>query len=38
MKKEQVIVKLGEGIPVANGVEIFSVERLSDVYLHITLI
>jgi hypothetical protein len=38
VKKDQVIVKLGEGIPVANGVEIFSVERLSDVYLHITLI
>jgi hypothetical protein len=38
MKKEQVIVRIGEGIPVANGVEIFSVEKLSDVYLHITLI
>jgi hypothetical protein len=37
IKKEQVIVKMGEGIPRANTVEIFSVERLSDVYLHITL-
>jgi len=37
VKKEQVIVRIGEGIPIANSVEIFSVERLSDVYLHIKL-
>lgn len=37
LKKEQVIVKPGEGIPVANEVDIFSNERLSDVYLHISL-
>jgi len=37
VKKEQVIVRIGEGIPIANSFEIFSVERLSDVYLHIKL-
>ncbi len=38
VKRDQVVIMTGEGMPRANTVEIFSVERLSDVYLHVTLL
>lgn len=37
IKRDQVVVMRGEGMPMANTADIFNVERLSDVYLHITL-
>lgn len=37
IKREQVIKRVGEGIPRANTVDIFNVERLSDIYLHVKL-
>jgi hypothetical protein len=36
-KECQCIVKEREGIPVANTVDIYSVDKISDIYLHITL-
>jgi len=36
-KESQCIVKEREGIPVANTVDIYSVDKISDIYLHITL-
>ena len=37
IKREQTILKRGEGIPLANKTVIFSVDALSDVYLHIAI-
>ena len=36
-KESQCIVKEREGIPVANDVDIYNVDKISDIYLHITL-
>lgn len=36
-KECQCIVKEREGIPVANTVDIYNVDKISDIYLHITL-
>jgi len=36
-KESQCIVREREGIPVANTVDIYNVDQLSDIYLHITL-
>jgi hypothetical protein len=37
IKREQFIVKEGEGIPVPNNDEMFNVDNRSDIYLHILL-
>lgn len=37
IKRDQVVVMRGEGMPMANTADIFNVERLSDVYLHVKL-
>jgi hypothetical protein len=38
IKKEQYIVLEKKGIPVANGANIFSVQEISDIYVHIEIV